>query len=157
MTHVYVAESGDYEQRGIDGIYSSREKALEAYPNSAITIYALDDADISLVPCVWEVSYLPEAIPSGKHRWKASRTGLASKVDEEVTWLKWNLQNPTYPINGEVRVEIWAATKDEAIAGARTKIRGLTIPIVTYDWVHHGAVNPWRRTGEGVALPGDRG
>lgn len=29
---VYVVESGDYEQRGIDAIYDSAERAMAAYP-----------------------------------------------------------------------------------------------------------------------------
>lgn len=150
MGHVYLVEDGDYEDRHVVAICTSRETALSF--RGSVTVFGLDDADISNVACWWHVSYLPGKVGVGYHKWTAVSWNDAGDNVRSPRWLQWE-QGKNMPEDGRVDIASWACSKNDAILDAKSILKGTTVPVWVYDWKTHGSTQPWRQKGTGVPYP----
>jgi hypothetical protein len=122
--HVYVVEEGDYEQRCVVGVFSSRELALASW-GSDITVYRLDGGEVT-APTWWHVSCNLQSL-----EWVAQTYRDASELKESVasiaTWPAFR-NNHGYP-DGRLDIRIFTTNADEAIRLAKTAVLGKTVPV----------------------------
>ena len=146
MTDIYLVETGEYEERYLVGIYSTREAALDA--GVEVRIMGLDDAPIES-PHWWRTSYFPKVSAEnnrGRH-WMASTYHEADDRTPEPVWLQWSSLGKMPP-EGRVDLDVWATSEAEAIEQAKSELKEATVAINTYS--AGDASNPWRKTGEGI-------
>lgn len=151
MAVVYLVEGGDYEQRCVVGIYTTREAALATGVEGRgdVSLMGLDDVDVLDIPCWWDVSYSLGALGRGHHRWQARSWGDAGRGNQTLCWLQW--PDTRIPRNDRVDIEVWAPSKREAIEKGKSQLRGATVPIHVYNGQDHPP--PWRQIGEGIPYP----
>ena len=142
--NVYLVEEGEYSDRYVMAICSSRGKALELFPDGDVRVMGMDDEPVGNVMCWWEVNLYPP------DKWTAKTYHDAGVKHTEPIWHKWPLphsQANWEPENGRIDINVLADSEESAINMAKEKLDEKEVRIVKRT---HGGIDPWVDDGYGV-------